>query len=470
MREKYAILLAGWIFSAVCVSGVCQAGVPKDGHGTAAVETTAEDLLPGMSDEMPPAPPADGKGPGPGGQGQEARSADDLKAACVVDKSSKTLQGQKLTTAKADENALLVRNGGSLVLQDAVLQKTGDSTSVDDSNFSGCNAIVLSSNSTIKLRQVELASAAEGANAIFSTGKNSQIVADHVKIHTTAGSSRGLDATYGGTITASDVDIVTEGAHCAALATDRGEGTVTVSRGTLMTFGEGSPCVYSTGAIRAVDSRGIASRSEIAVVEGKNSIELQNVELTGSVKHGVMLYQSFSGDAGTGTASFKATGSRLTNLSTGPMFYVTNTKAQAQLENNQLSSRGTVLVDVTSGQWGRKGANGGDFVLTARAQTLQGAVQANDLSQVRLVLEDGSHWEGSLDAAGTAKQADLSLTAGASWTMTADSHVDSLEDGQRDFANIQSNGHTLYYNAQKSSQLAGKTYALAGGGQLRPEK
>jgi len=54
--------------------------------------------------------------------------------------------------------------------------------------------------------------------------------------------------------------------------------------------------------------------------------------------------------------------------------------------------------------------------------------------------------------------------------MTADSHVDSLEDGQRDFANIQSNGHTLYYNAQKSSQLAGKTYALAGGGQLRPEK
>ena len=333
MREKYAMLLAGWIFSAVCVSGVCQAGVPKDGHGTAAVETTAEDLLPGMSDEMPPVPPADGKGPGPGDQGQEARSADDLQAACVVDKSSKTLQGQKLTTAKADENALLVRNGGSLVLQDAVLQKTGDSTRVDDSNFSGCNAIVLSSNSTIKLRQVELASAAEGANAIFSTGKNSQIVADHVKIHTTAGSSRGLDATYGGTITASDVDIVTEGAHCAALATDRGEGTVTVSRGTLMTFGEGSPCVYSTGAIRAVDSRGIASRSEIAVVEGKNSIELQNVELTGSVKHGVMLYQSFSGDAGTGTASFKATGSRLTNLSTGPMFYVTNTKAQAQLEN-----------------------------------------------------------------------------------------------------------------------------------------
>ena len=78
MREKYAMLLAGWIFSAVCVSGVCQAGIPKDGHGTAAVETTAEDLLPGMSDEMPPAPPADGKGPGPGGQGQEARSADDL--------------------------------------------------------------------------------------------------------------------------------------------------------------------------------------------------------------------------------------------------------------------------------------------------------------------------------------------------------------------------------------------------------
>ena len=470
MKEKYAVLLAGWFFSAACLSGVCQAGAANYGNGTLAAEASAEDMLPGMSDGMPPEPPADGKGPGPGGQGQEAGSANALKAACIVDKSSKNLQGQKLTTVKADENALLVRNGGSLVLQDAVLQKTGDSTSVDDSNFSGSNAIVLSNNSTIKLHQVELSSAAEGANAIFSTGKKSQIIADHVKIYTTAGSSRGLDATYGGTITASDVDIVTEGAHCAALATDRGEGTVTVTRGTLMTSGEGSPCVYSTGAIRAVDSRGIASNSEIAVVEGKNSIELQNAELTGSVKHGIMLYQSFSGDAGTGIASFKSVGSKLTNLSTGPMFYVTNTKAQAQLENNQLSSRGTVLIDVTSGQWGRKGANGGDFVLTAKNQTLQGAVQANNLSQVKLVLENGSRWEGSLDAANTARQADISLTAGASWTMTADSHVDSLEDGQQDFANIQSNGHTLYYNAQKSSQLAGKTYTLAGGGQLRPEK
>lgn len=45
-------------------------------------------------------------------------------------------------------------------------------------------------------------------------------------INTTKNSSRGLDATYNGTIIAKDVNITTNGTHCAALANDRGEGTV----------------------------------------------------------------------------------------------------------------------------------------------------------------------------------------------------------------------------------------------------
>ena len=97
------------------------------------------------------------------------------------------------------------------------------------------------------LSDLTLTSDADGANAVFATGSKSKVTAKNLRIHTKNNSSRGLDATYGGTIEAEDVDITTEGEHCAALATDRGEGTVTVQDGTFATSGQGSPNVYSTG-------------------------------------------------------------------------------------------------------------------------------------------------------------------------------------------------------------------------------
>ena len=195
---------------------------------------------------------------------------------------------------------------------------------------------------------------ADGSNAIFSTGEKSVVTAEHIKIHTKNNSSRGLDATYGGTIKATDVEIVTEGAHCGALATDRGEGNVLVNGANIKTSGEGSPCIYSTGNIQLTNGVGEATGSEIAVVEGKNSITLNNADLTGHIKHGVMLYQSFSGDAGIGMAKFTANDSKLTNQSSGPMFYVTNTTAEASLKNTQLVQAGgsKTLVQVTSDRWG----------------------------------------------------------------------------------------------------------------------
>ena len=62
---------------------------------------------------------------------------------------------------------------------------------------------------------------------MFSTGTDSKIYISDSNITTTGtGSSRGLDATYGGYIEAENVKITTQGGSCATLATDRGEGTV----------------------------------------------------------------------------------------------------------------------------------------------------------------------------------------------------------------------------------------------------
>ncbi|MFB2351396.1 hypothetical protein ACETUS_29865, partial [Priestia megaterium] len=85
-----------------------------------------------------------------------------------------------------------------------------------------------------------------------------------------------------------DVNITTEGQHCAAIATDRGSGNVTVTGGTMTTSGEGSPGIYSTGNIKVSDSVITATGSEAAVIEGKNSISITDVTLSGAKKCGAM--------------------------------------------------------------------------------------------------------------------------------------------------------------------------------------
>lgn len=406
-----------------------------------------------------------------GGPGmQEGKDVNELSAVCTVDGESKALAGLSLVARGTDENSVLVRNGGTLELTGSQLSKSGDSSSADASNFTGQNAVLLVNNSTALLQNLELASDADGANAIFSTGENSHVTVQNVKIHTKNNSSRGLDATYGGTIIATDVDITTEGAHCGALATDRGEGTVTVTRGTLKTFGDGSPCIYSTGDITATDSQGEAMGSEIAVVEGKNSITLDNVNLTGHVKHGIMLYQSFSGDAGVGEASFSAKNSTLTNRSDGPMFYITNTKATATLENTTLVQDGSVLIQVASDRWGKAGENGGDFTFKGINQKLVGDILANDISRVTLELTAGSEWIGSLNRDNAAGFSSISLDKESVWTLTEDSYVTVLSDADSSFGNIRSNRHTIYYDEDKSAALAGRTVELADGGKITPLK
>ena len=415
--------------------------------------------------ELPPGPPPDGKF---GGMQESSNDASSLTAVKTVDGSSLNLVGQDLASNGINENVLLVRKGGSLTLTDSKLSKTGDSSSADASNFTGQNAIILANNSNAVLENLTLTSDADGANAIFATGEKAQVTAKHIKIHTKNNSSRGLDATYGGTITAEDVDITTEGAHCGALATDRGEGNVIVNGAKIHTSGEGSPCIYSTGNIQLTNGEGVATGSEIAVVEGKNSITLQNANLTGHIKHGVMLYQSFSGDANVGVASFTAKDSVLNNNSSGPMFYITNTTAKATLENTTFNQSGDILVKVTSDRWGSAGKNGGDFTLNAQNQQLKGQILANNISKVTLNLGEGSTFSGTINNDNQAEAANISLTKGASWQLTANAYVTTITDEQVDFSNIVSNKHNIYYDKENNPHLNGRTINLPGGGKLKP--
>lgn len=383
----------------------------------------------------------------------------------TISNSKKTLSG-KYTSKKSDQSVVLVKNGGTLTLNNAVLNKTsGDSSNTENSEFYGINAgLLVTTKSTANITNAKISTSAKGSNAVFATGTNAKINISDSTITTSGSSSaRGLDATYGGTINADNVTVSTVGNSCASLATDRGEGTVTAKNSTLSTKGTGSPVIYSTGKISISNTTGTATGSQMVVIEGKNSATVTNSKLTASgqgnrnnVDHsGIMIYQSMSGDASTGTGTFTAKNSTLsvaTNSSyykTAPMFFVTNTDAVINLTNTKLSYGSNTLLSVKgTSEWGQSGSNGGTVKLNASRQTLSGNISLDKLSTLTMKLSNSSTYTGTINAKNTAKKISLTLDSSSKIKLTGDSYVTSLTDEDTSYSNIDFNGHTLYVNGK----------------------
>ena len=359
---------------------------------------------------------------------------------------SKTFEHQRFDNTTSDQNAFISKNKATITIDSSVFDKTGNTTNDDNSNFRGQNAVVLGiEGSQTNIKDSNITSNSIGSNAVFATGEGSVINVENTNIHTKGDSSRGLDATYKGTVNGKNLTITTEGAHSATLATDRGEGTITAEAAKLTTSGTGSPVIYSTGNITANNVNGVANKSEIGVVEGKNSITLTNSNVTGYHDNGFMLYQSFSGDAESGIARLKAENNTLTTHGTGAFIYVNNTTAEADLTGNTiLMPNTTTLVKAAAdSRWGKDGENGGHITLRASNQELSGNIVADSISTIAIDMANGSSLVGAVNTNNTAKEITMKLSKDSTWTLTGDSYVKSLTNEDTTNSNIHLNGYKL---------------------------
>lgn len=426
-----------------------------------------------------------GKG-GPNTQSYDYKGT--LKASLNV-KSGTTKVGKKtITNNKTDQNVALVQKNGKLSLDGTKLKKTVNSKNDDSANFYGLDSILLANgkNAVATVKNATLTSKATGANGIFATNKGTVNVSN-TKIKTTGkANSRGLDATYGGKINANKVKISTKGDHSAAAATDRG-GTVTVKNSKVATKGTGSPLAYSTGTINFNNVTGTASGSQIAGMEGYNKIYLVNSNLTSTnnklsgsdpIKNGVIIYQSTSGDAETSSsksADFQAKDSTLkTAITSGAMFYVTNTTGKITLENTKLNFNNSKvdLLNVAgnnSNGWGTKGKNGGHVTLTAKNQTLKGNIVVGSISSANVKLTDDSTYTGKTSivankyaTSSSKSKTPLTISVGSNskWIVTGNSTVTNLNlaDGG-EIVDSQGNKVTIIANG-KTVQKGTSSYAV----------
>jgi hypothetical protein len=326
--------------------------------------------------------------------------------------------------------------------------KTGDSDG-DEADFFGTNAAVYAYNgASLTIENAEIETDGKHANAVFSYGEGTAVTVSGSVIHTYGNCSGGLMTTGGGTMTADDLTVITEGNSSAAIRSDRGGGTVTVTGGYYESNGKGSPVIYSTADITVNDAQLVSGSAQGVVVEGKNSVTLNNVTLTASNTsknsdrssrfQAVMLYQSMSGDASKGTSSFVMNGGSLTNLN-GSVFFVTNTSAVIELNNVTISNEGDFM-NIEAAGWGKDGANGGHVTMKVTDQSFEGDITVDAISSLDLTLDEGTSYNGAILSEG---ETDVTMNSGSTWTLSADTYITSLSG---DTSGLNLNGYSLYIN------------------------
>ena len=383
-----------------------------------------------------------------------------LSSRYVVAGKSIKLTDEAIHSSAADENTLLIEGDGTLTATNISITKSGDTTSEEDSRLYGVNNAVAAINGSGHLEGCTIHSEAEGGTALFSSGENASLNLADISIITTGGSAKGLYAANQGTIKGQDISIMTNGAHSAAVIADGKNSIVKLNDSTLTTAGEDSPCLFSAGTIQADGVLGLASSSPAAIVEGTNTLAISASDITGTGKYGIILHEGKLNSANNGLARFSAKDSLLGTTQDEAMFYVTKTDAEVSIINTELCFESGILI---------KAEDSGNIAFKAYKQTLTGDIICDHTSTVSLELKKGSCFKGAIDADHTGS-AILVLEKGSSWYMTDDSYISILNSEQKDCRNIESNGHTLYYDSEEEENgwLNGRTHDLPGGGKLTP--
>ena len=403
-----------------------------------------------------------------GGPGDQSSGTASYSAVKEIT-SDETIKDETYSSENSDENAVLATGSITAQLSDTTITKIGDSDGGDTSNFYGNNSgITAKDGAALTLKNMKITTDASGANGVFSyggsattnnsSGDGTSVTISDSEITTTGDNAGGIMTTGGGTMTASDLTINTSGRSSAAIRTDRGGGSVDVTGGTYTTTGIGSPSVYSTADIIVSNAKLVAKASEGIVIEGKNSVTLNDCTLTDSntelngqstTYKNIFLYQSMSGDAADGNAEFTATDSKITTKK-GDTLYVTNTTATINLENNTIKntdSEGNFL-RAQADSWGNSGSNGGDVTLVMTKQKATGNIVIDSISTLDMTMKSGSYYEGTINGDNSAKSIKLTLDKKSKIKLTSDSYVTSLDDADTDYSNIDFNGYTLYVNGE----------------------
>lgn len=361
-------------------------------------------------------------------------------------KGKNTAISKDLKESGEDKSAVMVINDTEI--KNTKVTKTGDSSDLAESDKKGKNsAILINTKKNLTISKSEIETNGMGASGVAATSDGAKVVINDSKIVTKQERSKGLLASNGGTIEANNIKIQTSGDKASGAVTDYGGGNLEIKNSVINTDGVHSAGIYSTDTILVENTKITTANSTGAVIDGTGEIRLINCDLTSGGKRAVYVFYTGANARDTIEGSFLMKNGSLT-ANNGSAFYVTNTRAIINLENVNLTAKNGVLLKAVtdSSDLGMenkvKTQKGGEAVINAKNQKLEGGFVVDNESELELTLSAGSILKGYINKENTAKKVKLTVESGCTIELTENCYVDELNIS--DDAIIIENGYKIY--------------------------
>ncbi len=428
-----------------------------------------------------------------------------LTGKLVINGGVKAMSHAALASTAPDMSTIYVERNAQLTLDTVDLTGAGDASLVSDSRAAGLDsALLVGSAASVTMTGGHISTTGKGANAAFVSDAGSKLSLKGTALTTHAGDAYGIEATGGGSVSGDGLTVATTGDRGTAVAVQTPNSQVILTGSQLSTDGAAANAFFVAGTLNASGVTAHTTAADGLQAQTARTVTLTDTSLSAG-GYGAMLYAGDEPghDGGAPAADSSHGGGHGSRAMSGPAapsptqnpdpaqvsddvplhrtaftmtggtlkahkadFYVTNLHAEITLDHVALQSDGGILVRSAADQWGLVGRNGGEVHLVAHRQDLTGDFATDVISSIAVSLNDGSTLTGA-----TTPNVDVDMDASSHWVLTGDTNVGKLTDAAiagDSVPNITGNGHTLTYDHRHNPQLANKTYALAGGGQLVP--
>lgn len=418
----------------------------------------------------------------------ETKSREDKSNATIEIRKNKEDKNLKQKSTKDDTSVIQVSNSSTYTLTNSeIFKSSGVTTDKEASIYYGLNSAILNKKgSTINIKDTIILTDEEYSAGLFVRGINSVANIDNVTINTIKNNSNGIVASDGALINVNNLEIKTNGNNSPAVKSICEKSEIILENSNIIANGKNSPLILSSGKLTATNITGASYKSNILTSDSINNITINDSKLTTSLKNSeegiINLYTTMEKYERIlySNSSLTIENSELTIEKTSPyyktipMFYITNTETNINLNNTKLNYGSNILFNITSNdKYGDKDDNGATVVFTSNDQELKGDIILDEKSSINIFLNN-TNYKGKINNENLSNKVNIVLDKTTKWELTGDSYISvlTIHNGKisRLKTQIESNGYDIYYDADQNEWLNGETIKLPGGGKLRPLK
>jgi len=334
-----------------------------------------------------------------------------------------------------NENAIIV-SGSSTVGFDGVSIKRSSANSNGGivSQTYGVGAALLVADGRSYIINSTIDTDANGATGIFSYG-NSETYSSNTQIVTESNDSCGL-MSNSGKLAAWDMTISTSGDNSSAIKSVNNGGVIVANGGTYSTSGSNSPALFSSADLAVNEITASSSNSNIACVEGKNSLYIFDSELSSTLadedSSAIFVYQN-DNDTSNSRSIFSMVDGSL-DVKTAGVIYTTNTQSKITLSNVEITTEDDceyfLKCSGNDGLYGESGSNGASCIFTGFNQKMNGDVIWDSSSKLDFYMQNESILTGSINNCNEDENGKgyckVYISEDSKWVVTADSVITEL--------------------------------------------